>query len=149
MLLQISVSDKGHKHWSGEYHYAVEFKDEVIIEGRIRNVHLKEYCIRLIKELFQETIVSATHAPAEEEPLHTPPPIALEKQQDRYLTSKETSFITGISLGTLANNRSARKGIPYVKISDRSVRYKLSDVLAYMNHNRIDPQQLRNRLSHK
>ncbi|HCI29865.1 MAG TPA: hypothetical protein DE117_06800 [Fervidobacterium sp.] len=149
MFLKISVSDKSRKDWSGEYYYAVELNDEIIIEGRVKNVHLKECWTKLVQELFKETLVSTSPAPAEEEPLHMPSPIALEKQQDRYLTAKETSFITGISLGTLANNRSARKGIPYVKISDRSVRYKLSDVLAYMNHNRIDPQQLRNRLSHK
>ncbi len=67
-----------------------------------------------------------------------PSPIPLEKQQDRYLSDKEVSKITGIGVGTLRNDRSQRKGIPYVKPTPRMFRYKLSDVLAYMEQTRID-----------
>lgn len=79
-----------------------------------------------------------------QQPLSLPTPIPLEKQKDRYLTAKETSEITGISVGTLANHRTARKGIPFVKVG-KSVRYKMTDILSIMDGHRINPEQLRAR----
>ena len=58
---------------------------------------------------------------------------------------KEVSKITGIVVGTLRNHRYQRKGIPYVKLTSKMCRYKLSDVLAYMEANRIDIERLRRR----
>jgi hypothetical protein len=59
--------------------------------------------------------------------------------RDTYLTEKETAAITKEALATLRNNRSMRRGLPYLKIR-RAVRYKLSDVIAYMERQRIDPE---------
>jgi predicted DNA-binding transcriptional regulator AlpA len=44
------------------------------------------------------------------------------------LTAKEVAEITGLSVETLAQWRSQRKGIPYVKISRNCVRYRPSDL---------------------
>jgi len=54
-----------------------------------------------------------------------------------YLTEKEVAALTGRSVFTLRNERHLRRGIPYLKISARSIRYKLEDVQATMEARRI------------
>lgn len=54
----------------------------------------------------------------------------------QYLTEKEVSSITKRALQTLRNDRFAGRGIPYVKF-DRSVRYSLDDVIAFMECRKI------------
>ena len=55
----------------------------------------------------------------------------------QYLTETQTSELTSIPLSTLRNNRFERKGIPYIKLN-RSVRYKITDVVDYMDKHRVD-----------
>ena len=55
------------------------------------------------------------------------------------LTPKEVSKLIARAEQSLANDRCARRGLPYVKIG-RSVRYKLTDVLSYAEARRIDPE---------
>ena len=59
-----------------------------------------------------------------------------EHQPDRWIDEKEASAITGMSLAWFQRARWAGNGIPYVKIS-RAVRYKLADILQWMNDRRI------------
>jgi len=54
-----------------------------------------------------------------------------------YLTEQEVAVLTSRSVHTLRNERHLRRGIPYLKISERSVRYKLEDVVAAMEARRI------------
>lgn len=54
-----------------------------------------------------------------------------------YLNEKEVAAITGRAVQTLRNDRFSRRGIPYYKISKRSIRYKSSDVRAFMEARRI------------
>lgn len=54
-----------------------------------------------------------------------------------YITEKEVMEITGISLQTLRNDRSGQRRIPYYKLQ-KSVRYLLSDIIAYMEDHRIE-----------
>jgi hypothetical protein len=61
-------------------------------------------------------------------------------QIDRYLSDKEVSEITGRGLQTLRNDRSKGQGLPYVKFS-RLCRYKLSDVLQFMEAHKITPAE--------
>ncbi len=49
-----------------------------------------------------------------------------------FLNEAEVSAITGRALATLRNDRFLRRGIPYLKISERSVRYRTPDVLNFM-----------------
>jgi len=49
-----------------------------------------------------------------------------------FLNEREVSAITGRALSTLRNDRFARRGIPYLKISKRSIRYRTPDVLNFM-----------------
>jgi hypothetical protein len=51
------------------------------------------------------------------------------------------SELTGRAEQSLANDRTARRGLPYVKMG-RSVKYLFSDVLAYIKAHRIDPGAL-------
>ena len=57
----------------------------------------------------------------------------------QYVDEKIVSEITGRALPTLRNDRHNRRGIPYYKIG-RSVRYALSDVIAFMESNKIVPE---------
>jgi predicted DNA-binding transcriptional regulator AlpA len=49
-----------------------------------------------------------------------------------YLNEKEVSAITGRAISTLRNERFLRRGLPYLKIGGRSIRYRSQDVIAYM-----------------
>jgi len=52
------------------------------------------------------------------------------------LTTEEVASMTGLSRETLAQWRSQRRGIPYLKIG-RAVRYALADVQAYLEGCRV------------
>ena len=60
----------------------------------------------------------------------------------QYLTEAEVSTMTGIAVSTLRNSRWERKGISYFKVGQRSVRYKLQDVINYMEARRIEPEEV-------
>ena len=60
----------------------------------------------------------------------------MEKISPVYLTEKDVSILTSFALSTLRNARFNRKGIPYHKIG-RSCRYKLDDVLSYMDNHKV------------
>ena len=55
---------------------------------------------------------------------------------DTLLTTKEVANLTGLSRETLAQWRSQKRGIPYLKIG-RSVRYALADVQTYLEGCRV------------
>lgn len=57
----------------------------------------------------------------------------------KYVDERVVSRITGRALPTLRNDRFNRRGMPYCKIS-RSVRYRLSDVIDYMESRKIIPE---------
>jgi hypothetical protein len=54
----------------------------------------------------------------------------------RWVNEKEVAKITSFALPTLRNDRHLGKGIPYVK-RGRSVRYKIEDVIKFMEDRRI------------
>ena len=56
----------------------------------------------------------------------------------QYLTESQVESMTGIARSTLQNHRFMRIGIPYVKLN-RSVRYKLQDVIDYMEARKVVP----------
>lgn len=49
-----------------------------------------------------------------------------------YLNEFEVAEITGRAVSTLRNDRFLRRGIPYLKISKRSIRYRTPDVIDFM-----------------
>lgn len=55
-----------------------------------------------------------------------------------FLNEKETAELTGRALSTLRNERHLRRGIPYLKVSRRTIRYKLDDILFFMQSRRIN-----------
>lgn len=54
-----------------------------------------------------------------------------------YLNEMEVAAITGRAVSTLRNERHLRRGIPYHVIGQRSIRYRLADVMAFMEAQRI------------
>ena len=62
---------------------------------------------------------------------------ASELLEKKYLNEKEVAAITGRAVSTLRNERFMRKGIPYLKISSKSIRYLNSDVIKFMEGRRI------------
>jgi hypothetical protein len=58
---------------------------------------------------------------------------------NQFLTETEVSQMTRIALQTLRNDRFKRHGIPYYKVGNgKSVRYKLIDVINFMESGRIE-----------
>lgn len=73
-------------------------------------------------------------------PLTIPP-----NDSPSLLSAEQVSELTGLSVETLAQWRSQRRGLPYLKIG-RMVRYDLTDVQAYLRGCRVpvsDPQERR------
>ena len=64
-----------------------------------------------------------------------------ELKSFQYLTEKQVSALTGRARQALANDRCRVKGFPYYKIG-ASVRYKLADILAFMESRRVEPEAL-------
>ena len=56
---------------------------------------------------------------------------------EKYLNEKQVSELTGLALQTLRNARFNSRLFPYVKIG-RSVRYRISDIVAVMERHRIE-----------
>jgi predicted DNA-binding transcriptional regulator AlpA len=50
----------------------------------------------------------------------------------RLLTAEDVAQITGLSIETLAQWRSQRKGIPFLKLSRNAVRYRQGDLDAWL-----------------
>ena len=61
----------------------------------------------------------------------SPAPAESKVSLKDLLKSEEVAHFTGLSIETLAQWRSQRRGIPYLKIG-RSVRYARADVQAYL-----------------
>jgi hypothetical protein len=59
----------------------------------------------------------------------------------RYVDEKEVSRIIGRAVQTLRNERFRGQGIPYVKMG-RAVRYRLSDVIEFMENRKVKTDPL-------
>ncbi|MBP7232489.1 MAG: hypothetical protein KBA28_11230 [Syntrophaceae bacterium] len=57
---------------------------------------------------------------------------ANELIQKPFLNEVEVAAITGRAVATLRNDRHLRRGLPYLKISQRSVRYRTPDIMNFM-----------------
>jgi len=54
-----------------------------------------------------------------------------------YLNEKEVAALTGRAVSTLRNERFMRRGLPYLKIAGRSIRYRTGDVISFMEQRLI------------
>ncbi|MCE7914887.1 MAG: DNA-binding protein [Nitrosomonas sp. PRO4] len=52
--------------------------------------------------------------------------------QNSLLTTKQAAQILGVSIAFLERDRWAGARVPFVKIGSRAVRYRYSDLLAYI-----------------
>jgi hypothetical protein len=59
-----------------------------------------------------------------------------------YLNEFEVEQMTGIPVSTLRKNRSKGVGIPYIPMP-RCIRYSMEDVVAYMEAQKINPEDRR------
>ena len=64
----------------------------------------------------------------------------MEQNKCMWVNEKEASRITSRSLPTLRNERHLGRGIPYSKIG-RSVRYKIEDIISFMEAGRVNTQR--------
>lgn len=55
----------------------------------------------------------------------------------QFITEREVSKITKISVSKLQSDRHMGKGLPYHKIGTRTIRYALEDIRAFMAECRI------------
>lgn len=65
--------------------------------------------------------------------------------QVRYITTREAAQMLGLCVGTLRNWRATGRGPVFVRLGKLGgvVRYKESEVVAYMDRNRIEPLVIR------
>lgn len=63
---------------------------------------------------------------------HTLIQTRIHPHEDRYMMTEEAAAFTGIALATLNSWRSKGLGPRYNKIGARSVRYRLSELIAFM-----------------
>ncbi|MGH9344511.1 MAG: helix-turn-helix transcriptional regulator [Terriglobia bacterium] len=59
---------------------------------------------------------------------HNQKPIPAPSTRSRLLTPEDVADVTGLSTETLAQWRSQRRGIPFIKISRNCVRYRQQDL---------------------
>ena len=59
--------------------------------------------------------------------------IPAHEQRTPLLRAEDVAGITGLSVETLAQWRSQRKGIPFVKLSRNCVRYRQADLDQWLN----------------
>ena len=64
-----------------------------------------------------------------------------EGKVTKLLTEREVVELYGLKLGTLRNHRSKKIGIPFVKLQGK-VRYRLSEIEAYIEKNLVNTQPL-------
>jgi predicted DNA-binding transcriptional regulator AlpA len=74
-------------------------------------------------------------------------PLPAKEQRTPLLRAEDVADITGLSLETLAQWRSQRKGIPFVKLSRNCVRYRQADLDEWLNERivrvEVDPSNAR------
>jgi predicted DNA-binding transcriptional regulator AlpA len=75
----------------------------------------------------------------------TPRSLPDQERRTRLLRAEDVAEITGLSIETLAQWRSQRKGIPFVKLSRNCVRYQQADLDHWLNERivRVDPSNAR------
>ena len=61
------------------------------------------------------------------------------QDEDRLVNEVQASKILCRAVQTLRNDRHLRQGPPYIKLG-RSIRYRVSDLMGYMEKHRIDPE---------
>ena len=66
-------------------------------------------------------------------PVQVPRSSAPQGETARLLRAEDVARITGLSVETLAQWRSQRKGIPFVKLSRNCVRYRQADLDYWLN----------------
>jgi predicted DNA-binding transcriptional regulator AlpA len=62
-----------------------------------------------------------------------PRQVTAREETGRLLRAEDVAEITGLSVETLAQWRSQRKGIPFVKLSRNCVRYQQADLDRWVN----------------
>lgn len=61
--------------------------------------------------------------------------------QKRLITIDELATLTGLSVGTLYQWKSQKKGIPFVKMG-RLVKYDLRDVEKFIEEHKVHPNKI-------
>ena len=58
---------------------------------------------------------------------------------DPMFTTEEAALILGLSPGTMRNLRSQQRGPRYIRVLDRRIKYRRSDLEKYVTEHLIDP----------
>jgi hypothetical protein len=54
-----------------------------------------------------------------------------------YLTEGEVATLLARSLSSLRNDRSLRRGLPFIKLGKKSIRYDIRDIEKYLDSCRV------------
>ena len=72
-----------------------------------------------------------------------PRSVTAREQGSRLLRAEDVAEITGLSVETLAQWRSQRRGFPYIKMSRNCVRYRQSDLDSWLAERTVLTDQSR------
>ena len=59
---------------------------------------------------------------------------------DRLLTERETAALIGVSIKTLQARRYLGQEPAFIRLSGKAVRYRWSDIEAWINASRVEPR---------
>jgi hypothetical protein len=69
--------------------------------------------------------------------------------ETEYLTAMEAAEFLRCTRAALARQRHERRGPPFVRVSNRVIRYRLSDLRTWMESHRVEPETARTVLERK
>jgi predicted DNA-binding transcriptional regulator AlpA len=79
----------------------------------------------------------------EEKLVQVPRSTTAKEQGSRLLRAEEVAEVTRLSIETLAQWRSQRRGIPYIKLSRNCVRYRQTDLDSWLAERTVLTDQSR------
>lgn len=110
-------------------------KTIVNVEDLLKKPYLNEFEVEAVPDIAVSILrIQETIEKVKEKPRIVNISELLKKP---YLNEVETAAITGRALSTLRNDRFLRRGLPYLKVGKRSIRYKLEDVFTFMEGRRV------------
>lgn len=56
---------------------------------------------------------------------------------DALLTAKELAQVLGLAVRTLKKQRAQGRGVPFVRVGERAIRYRVGDVRRFLRERRV------------
>lgn len=133
LQINITIDGKEGKR-TRDYHYEIKVDRKILVEGVFKSISPIENLMEKLRELVVGPLENKGKV-LEPIPIYSQPATTLEKQQDRYLTERKFRRSPAfLSVPSAAIDHHTK--VCHIKVG-RSIRYKLSEVVTYMDEHRI------------